>query len=247
MRWQELGWTVLGALAGCLSLCGISAAEPMRLSDRTPRWVVVQLENSPSERPELLDAAYTDPFAAWLEPDAQGHMIVRIDAEILENSLFRGKDPVAGSFSDYVWVFDAHSGEVLSASFSGVFSYSIDWGFAKSEIHARVRAWMGTGLQAGFRDAESVWGRVLYPYCDDVEDPRCTAVPSASYDRDRGYVNAVGYLSIDSPLTQFATYSAMGEARFSELPEEAPREARLVSQANPDPGLEANSLAGPAP
>jgi hypothetical protein len=248
----------LGAMSLLLMICGTASAEPMRLADPTPRWIVVQFEDSPSERPELLDRVYTRPFAAWLEPDAAGNITVRLDSDVLEQTLFLENDPVPGSFSDYVWVFDRTSGDVLSASFTGAFAYVFDWGLARTEVHAQVSARMGTTTAAGFEPLKRVWGRSLYPYCDDVHASGCTAVPPRAYD-ERGYVNAVGYLAIDSPLTQFATYSAVGEARFSEISSDVPgtppvaaaaadtsRAMTPISQLSPGPGLAGVGPAGPA-
>jgi hypothetical protein len=222
----------------------------MRLGDGTPRWVVVQFENSPSGQPGALDEVYTRPFAAWLEADPQGRIVVRVGAEVLEDDIFVANHPVPGSFSDYVWVFDPQTGEVVSATFSGVFTYAIDWGFATTEIHAHVTAVMGTARQGGFLNPRSVWGRTLNPYCDDVESSRCTRVESSSYDRERGYVNAVGYITIDSPISQMATYSPLGEARFSELSSGIPATPPVaaVPAGSPVPGASrviSRAVAGP--
>jgi len=210
-RWG-LWWLLLIGPSVALS------AEPMRLDDPNPRWVIVEFENSPPDRPDLLDGVYTRPFAAWLEPDDQGHVTVRVSGDILEKNLFRDNDPVAGSFSDFLWVFDRESGDVVSAEFSGSFSYTINWGFAKSDIEAKVEARMATTRPGGFRPPRRVLGRVLIGYCEDVESRQCQAVPPRPYDAGRGYVNAVGYLSIDSPVKRFETFSSVGEARFSEIP-----------------------------
>jgi hypothetical protein len=209
--------TALWAGSLLLMICTSSYAEPMRLDDTTPRWVTVRFEDSPSDHPYRLDNVYTKAFLAWLEPNALGHITVRVSGEILEQSLFRDRNPVPGSFTDFVWVFDRETGDVLSASFEGTFSYEFDWGFATSEIHASVRAEMQTTHVGGYQGARPVWGVRLYPWCNDVQSLHCTAVPTNAYDSDRGYVNAVGFLAIDSPLTQFATFSAVGEARFGEL------------------------------
>jgi hypothetical protein len=208
------------------------SAEPMRLGDRTPRWVAIEFEDSPRDRPDLLDGAYTQAFSAWLEPDEAGRVTVRLSGDILENSLFRDNQPVAGSFSDFLWTFDGTSGDVLSAEFSGAFFYTINLGFLKSDIEAKVEAWMTTTRPGGFRPARRILDRVLIGYCDDVENQRCEAVPARRYDEERGYVNAVGYLSIDSPVKRFETFSSLGEARFSEAAVDAPvrereSEARL--------------------
>ena len=141
-RWG-LGWLILGILSSS------AWAEPMRLGDPTPRWVFIQFENSPRDRPDLLDGRYTEPFSAWLEPDDLGRVTVRVSGAVLEESLFRENDPVAGSFSDFLWVFDERSGDVLSAEFSGVFAYEIDWGFLSSRVKARVQARMATTPPGG--------------------------------------------------------------------------------------------------
>jgi hypothetical protein len=208
------------------------SAEPMRLDDLTPRWVVVQFEDSPSDRPDLLDGVYTRPYAAWLEPDERGRVTIRVSGDVLEKNLFRDNDPLPGSFSDFLWIFDPVSGDVLSAEFSGVFLFTIDWGIAKSNVEAKVEARMGTTRPGGFRPARRVLGRALIGYCEDVGSRRCQAVPPRAYDAGRGYVNAVGYLSIDSPLTRFNTYSAVGEARFSEIHGDVRFKAR-ESEAEP--------------
>ena len=217
-RWG-LCWLILGTLSTA------AWAEPMRLGDPTPRWVFIQFENSPRDRPDLLDGPYTEPFSAWLEPDDQGHVTVRLSGQVLEKSLFRENDPVAGSFSDFLWVFDEQSGDVLSARFSGVFSYEIDWGIASSRVKASVQAHMATTRPGGFRAARRVLDRLLIAYCEDVDSRRCQAVQPRPYDASRGYVNAVGYLSIDSPFKRFDTFSALGEARFSEASAVVPTRA----------------------
>ncbi len=216
MFWHAARW----GLWWLALICPLAAfsAEPMRLDDPNPRWVVVQFENSPSDRPDLLDGVWTRPFVAWLEPDKRGHLTVRVDGDVLEKNLFRENDPVAGSFSDFLWVFDRESGDVVSAEFSGAFSYTINWGFLKREIEAKVEARMATTRPGGFRPARRVFGRDLIGYCQDVQSHRCQAVPPRRYDARRGYVNAVGVLSIDSPVKRFETFSAVGEARFSEIP-----------------------------
>jgi len=220
-----MGWHVARWGLGCLILGTLSTAssgEPMRLDDPTPRSVFIQFENSPRDRPDLLDGRYTEPFAAWLEPDDQGRVTVRLRGAVLEESLFRENDPVAGSFSDFLWVFDEQSGDVLSAEFSGVFSYEIDWGFWSSRVKARVQARMATTRPGGFRPAKRILDRLLIGYCEDVDRGGCQAVEPQAYDASRGYVNAVGYLAIDSSFKSFDTFSALGEARFSEVPAAVP-------------------------
>ena len=228
-----------GACAGWLAAVAVALpvqAEPMQLEDATPRWVVVQFEDSPNDRPDRLDAVYTKPFAAWLEPDALGRVTVRVDAQVLERSLFSENDPVPGSFTDYVWVFDPATGEVVDASFSGSFAFHVNWGITSSEVRARVSASMRTGRSGGVRGPESVWGRRLHAWCTQPGRDGCRAVSDRAYDPERGYVNAIGYLAIDSPLTRFVTFSALGEARFSELPSEMASTPPVATAPEPAPG-----------
>ncbi len=201
-----------------LTLPFSATAEPMRLGDPIPRWVVVRFEVSPSDRPDLLDRAYSRPFIAWFEPaPVSGQIVVRIDGGILERSLFRDRRPVPGSFSDFLWVFDGETGAVLSASFSGTLLHEIHWGFGTTEIEARVDARMGTIDTAGFRAPSKVWGSRILRYCNEPRSKRCTLVEPHGFDAARGYVNAVGYLEIDSSFVGFSTFSALGEAIFTEL------------------------------
>jgi len=211
-------------VATCLVLLVTAAgagAEPMKLHDTTPRQVLVQFENSPSDRPELLDGRYSLPFPAWLERDGNGNTIVRIPGDVLERSVFSSRRPVPGSFSDYVWVFDSDTGDVLSASFSGVLRHRLDLGLAKPDIEARVHATMTTTAAGGFTPPRVLFGRRLNRFCSEHGSKRCTLVPPQAYDPERGYVNAVGALRIDSSFTDFETFSALGEARFTELVERA--------------------------
>ena len=57
----------------CLAALGIAwlapgsaPAEPMDLSNPTPRWVEVRLERSPRDAPGALDTVYGPTLPAWL-------------------------------------------------------------------------------------------------------------------------------------------------------------------------------------
>lgn len=189
----------------------------MDLSDATPRWVSIQFESSPSDDPGRLDGVYTRRFTAWLEPDGAGLLVVRVDGEVLEQTAFRGRNPVPGSFSDYVWVFDPTTGSVLSASFNGRVLHEVSMGFGSTWIEAEVAASMSTQREGGYYGPTRVWGNSLHRYCEAHQRRACTQVAPRGYDRTRGYVNAVGPLQISASLVSFETFSALGEARFSEL------------------------------
>ena len=214
-------WSALGSLlllSFLLTLSSSATGEPMRIGDPAPRRVLVRFEVSPSERPDLLDRAYSVPFVASLEPaPVRGRVVVRISGDVLERSLFRDRRPLPGSFSDFVWVFDGDTGAVLSASFSGTLLYEIHLGFVTTEIEAQVNAKMSTSDQAGFRAPSRVWDRSVLRNCNEPRSPRCTLVEPHSFDPARGYVNAVGRLEIESSFVGFSTFSALGEAIFTEL------------------------------
>ena len=235
------------------------AAQPMRLDDSTPRWVSVKFETSASDHPELLDRRYGPPYRAWLEPAADGTIRVRIDGGVLEQSLFRDRNPVPGSFSDYIWSFEPRTGDVLSASFSGRVTHALSWGLGTIDVEARVEARMTTMQPGGFRPARPVWGSRLHGFCDDLSASGCTLVSPRRLDRSSGYVNAPGFLRIDSRFLDFSTFSALGEAQFSELdepsqladraadpPEEHARGGRS-SDRRAAPALSVRDVAAPPP
>ena len=217
-----------------LTLGGSARAEPMRLGDASPRRVHVQFEVSASDRPELLDVTYSEPIEGRLESGSDGTIRVRVDGALLERGLLRDRNPVPGSFSDYLWVFDARTGEVLSASFAGTLIHPLRWGFGTTEVEARVEARMTTTQLGGFRSPTFVWGRRLQAFCSEPDDARCTLVSARGYEADRGYVNAVGFLKIDARFVSFSTFSALGEARFSELPERAVADANRTATGASD-------------
>jgi hypothetical protein len=209
-------------------------AEPMRLDDSTPRWVSVQFEVSPGEHPERLDRRYGPRHRAWLEPGTDGTIRVRVDGDVLEQSLFRDRNPVPGSFSDYVWAFEPRTGDVLSASFSGRLIHALSWGLGTTDVEARVEALMTTTQPGGFRRPRSVWGRRLHGFCDERGSSECTLVSPRQLDRQTGYVNAPGFLHIDSRFLDFATFSALGEAQFSEL-DDSPQHTVRFGESVPEP------------
>jgi hypothetical protein len=222
-------------------------AEPMRIDDPTPRRVVVEFEVSSSDHPDHLDGSYSPPHPAWLERDEHGNPVVRIGAEVLEKTVFRARRPLPGSFSDWLWVFDERTGDVLSASFTGTFQHRLSFGLAATEIEAHVRAQMTTTESGGFTAPVLHWGRRLRRFCDASEGGGCTIMKPTRYDAARGYVNAVGSLEIESSFTRFETYSALGEARFSEvegyapLERQAPQWVAAVDEGEGAPRLEVNA------
>jgi hypothetical protein len=130
---------------------------------------------------------------------------------------------VEGSFSDYVWVFDASSGHVLSATVAGRLIRTLDWGFFSSDVEASVRAQMATRSEsgaptaAGYTSPRSRLGQLLFRFCTRTDGEDCTLVSAAPYDPRSGYVNAVGPILAGSTVVTTRTFSPLGEARFSEI------------------------------
>lgn len=209
-------WTLL-----CLLAAAAADAEPMDLGDERARWIEVRFEVSPHGRPGQRDTVYTERFPAWIEPDeAPGRMRVTVDAAIVEQHLMAAHAPVPGSFSDFEWIFDASTGEVVSASLSGQVVNEVGWGPISTTVHSRIEVRMSTVEQAGYELPRRILRHRIFPYCSGGRSRAadCTLVAPSRYQGSSGYVNAVGELSVSSPLVTLHTFSPLGEALFSELP-----------------------------
>jgi hypothetical protein len=212
------GWlTSMMEGAIVLALCAPTAvAEPMDLSDPTPRTVAVRFEVSPPDRPGQTDVAYSPPFSARLEPgDVHGEIRVVIDGGIVERHLLTGQEPVPDSFSDFVWRFDARTGQVGQADVSGRLMRELGWGI---QVEVPIRVHMDTSRQAGFEPPRRLLGHQYHGFCGTGAAEGCTAVHPRSYDRSTGYVNAVGDIVVSSGPLRIHSFSPLGEAIFSELP-----------------------------
>jgi len=200
-----------------LLLPQIGLAEPVDFLDPTPRWVEVAFEVSPRDKPMQTDTIYTPKIRARLEAgDHPGWMKVTVDRRDVEGVLLVGDDPVAGSFSDFVWVFDAVTGEVISAVLSGTLIQEVDWGLFRSKVPTQIEADMATNRVGGVKKPRHWLGQQLFGYCSDADGERCTLVDAIGYDATSGYVNAVGDMSVRFGELTLHTYSPLGEAVFSE-------------------------------
>lgn len=197
-------------------------AAPLDLGDSHPRWIVVRFENSPPDRPERLAATYTEPLAAWLEPDADPQQVrVTIAGSVVERGYFQRTRLRAGSFSDYVWIFDRSSGDVISASLTGTLIRRFNVGPLSPEIDTHIEARMTTRKPSGFRAPYEILGQLVFPHCD-ASDDACTLIAPARLDPRTGYVNAVGSIVGSAFGASTRTFSAIGEAVFSERAPDAP-------------------------
>ena len=203
--------------AGALLLAGPALAQPMDLSDPTARWVSVRFEISPEDRPGQIRSRFSPRFLARLEPAArQGEVRVTVSAPIVEEHLFTGQEPSPGTFSDFVWTFDSHTGHVTSARTSGVLLREVGWGLTRWKTDAEVEVTMNTFEAVGFRQSR-LMGSPYPRVCQRPDASRCTVVYPARYDGETGYVNAVGQVTARSGGLEVRSFSPLGEAIFSEI------------------------------
>lgn len=206
-----------------------SQAEPLDLSNDSPRWVSVEFEVSPTDQPGQFDSQYTLPYPAWVEPINEGrHLRVSIASAVSEK-LVRERRPIPGTFSDFIWVFDRRTGEVLSAGFTGRLHERVEWGWISTSAEADIRVEMTSHEVAGFRGTQNFFGNHINRYCVDPSE-RCTLVEGRGLDTS-GYTNAVGKVTAESGVMSVETFSPLGEAIFSES------QAMLSAVASPPPVL----------
>jgi hypothetical protein len=193
-------------------------AKPMNLRDPEPRWVQVRFELSPPDRPGQTDTVYSPPFAAWLEPGERlGEVRITVDGRIVEQHLLPDYEPRPGSFSDFVWIFDAETGHVHSAKVSGAVLQRLRLGLTSWKVTARISVEMNTRGDAGFARPANLLGQRVHRFCAAADSGRCTLVPARTYDPFTGYVNAVGAIGANSGAVRIESFSPLGEAIFSEL------------------------------
>lgn len=209
-------WT---ALLLWIPLATPLGAEPLDLRDARPRAVSVAFEVSPTERPDALDAIYSEPLPAWLEPDGvAGQLRVRVPGSAMER-LLADRDPLPGSFSDYVWTFDIRSGDVLAASFQGRLHHPVALGFFATHVETQIEVRVGTREAVGFRAPQTQLGQTVFDACEPAA-VGCTRVDPVPLDPQTGYVNAVGIIRARALGHLGAvTFAPIGEAVFSELRE----------------------------
>jgi hypothetical protein len=187
----------------------------MDLRDASPRAVAVRFEVSPADRPAELRRRFTPEIPAQLEPgDEAGLVRVRIDGRHVEQYLLPDHKASAGSFSDFVWTFDSESGEVRSATVSGVVLREIGFGLGTTDTWIDVR--LDTAHDVGF-ESRRFLGEIYHRLCAEPASSRCTVVEARRYDPASGYVNAVGGLEARSGRLRIQSFAPLGEAIFSEV------------------------------
>ena len=244
----------LCCIAVLVLFSGSALAAPMDLQDLRSRWVAVEFEVSPPTRPYQLRTVFSERVLAWLEPAEEfGQVRVTVDASAVEGRLLPEQNPKLGSFSNFVWIFDAATGDVLSAKLTGTLFRRLDWGITRADVEAEIVAEMSTVGVAGFKPPLRVLGNVFHRFCDDAETSRCTLMEGSRYDFKTGYVNAVGKMKVGSSAIKVRVFSPLGEAVFSEM--EAPESSLIavqsesfgIPEATPDAMVHAIDVASSPP
>jgi hypothetical protein len=186
----------------------------MDLRDPSPRAVAVRFEVSPPDRPAELRQRFTPPVPARFEPGREAGLVeVRIDGRFVEQYLLPDQKASAGSFSDFVWTFDTETGDVRSATVSGVLLREMAFGLGTTDTWIDVR--LDTRRDVGF-ESRRFLGETYHRLCREPEPERCTVVQAHRYDPTSGYVNAVGGLEARSGRLRIVSFAPLGEAIFSE-------------------------------
>jgi hypothetical protein len=203
----------------------------MDLSNPTPRWVEVRFERSPRDAPGALDAVYGPTLPVWLQPAARPDWVVlAVPAEAVARHVLIDERVVGDRVSEFVWVFDRATGDVVSAGFSGVVLMRIGWGPFATDVEVELRTELSTERALGFLDARRLFGRDLHDVCGEG-DGACRLVSPVRYQPESGYVNAVGVIHARTKGITTRTFSCLGEARFSERADPALPGTAVASSA----------------
>lgn len=210
------------AVVSGLAWVGLAAAAhsaSIDLTDPTPRWILVRFEVSPPDQPGRLDSSWSAPRRAYLEPaDAPDRIRIRIPAPDVEEHLrSTGTEVIPGSFSEFVWTLERHSGHVVAAELTGQVRERLSLGLIRTSIVVDIHVAMTTRDPAGFRSARGPLGIETHDFCSPARPlAGCVFVEGRQLDPERGYVNAVGRLEAATAMVAVQTFSPLGEVRFSE-------------------------------
>ena len=191
------------------------AEKAMDLARAESRWVSVQVTTSlPGQDPQRL----SDAVRAWYAPvRGTSRRTVRVPGALVERSLLAERQPVAGSFSDFVWVFEAATGHVLSASFAGRIDEPVRIGPFRSSARVSIVTHLSTRVMGGYRVVRQIAGHTILGFCRASRDAACVPVTGAAYDRSSGWVRANGAVCASWRSLRTLAYTSLGHARFREL------------------------------
>lgn len=200
----------------------------MDLARRQARWVTVEaVITSPDATHERL----SQPARAWYEVGARpGERIVTVPGHEVERVLFADRTPVDGSFSDFVWVFDATTGHVVSASLSGSISEPIRLGPLRTAAEVSIEILVSTRISGGYQPPHRIAGKTVIGYCADPSLPDCHPVPIAAYDRASGWVRSAGAVCASWRSLRTLAYTSLGQARFTERPRSGHGSSRVTER-----------------
>lgn len=191
-----------------------TALEPMDLSRRTARWITVQVVTSaPGEaKPRL-----SEPVHAWYEVGSRpGERVITVPGPEVERVFLAERRPIEDSFSDFVWVFDATTGHVSSASFSGSLDEPVRIGPFQTRARVSITVVLSTRFSGGYRRQRRIAGRTVVGYCAELLRTDCTPAASAAYDPSSGWVRANGAVCATWRTFHTLAYTQLGWARFAE-------------------------------
>ena len=199
-----------------------SDERPLDLADGTPRPVRIRFEVSSADEPGRLDSIWSVARRAWLEPvPERGLVRVHVPAVVVEEQLrSTGTEPVDGSFSDFVWLIEPATGEVVEATLTGRVRESIRIGPIRTSALVQIDVAMSTRQAAGFQPDSGILGLRTNGICTPdpaaVVDEECVGVPAVRFDPTRGYLNAVGRVRAASTFATIDAFSPLGEIQITE-------------------------------
>ncbi len=216
--------TLLVLMAGTTRAIAGGAMELARLE---PRWVTVQVVTTiPGDR----ELRLSEPAIAWYQADpGSRRRTVTVPGSQVERVFFANRSPVDHSFSDFVWVFDAATGHVSSASFSGLVDERIRVGPLRTSARVAIAVEVSTHVPGGYLAPRELAGRTVVGYCPDPTQAGCTAVASTVYDPESGWVRANGAVCAAWHSLRTLAYTSLGQAKFRELDLSPRRDAHFVS------------------
>lgn len=236
----------LAPVALLLAMPAAGQAGPLELANASPRPIEVRFEVSPADQPGRLDAVWSEPRSARVEPSGDGaHLQIRIPASVMEQHLrSTGTAVIPGSFSDFVWLLDRRTGEVLASRLEGRIHERLAVGPFATRVAVGIAVDMSTDRRGGFRTQRAPFGIETHAFCAPEGETAegCVAVESRRFDPRDGYVNAVGVIRAATPVAEVRAFSPLGEVRFSERAAPA-----VIDAAWPTPRRDAVFSAGDRP
>src|SRR5262249_49097944 len=146
---------LLGADPGAVA----ADARPMDPSRLESRWVAMQVIRGAPGTPEV---HLSEPALAWYEVGPEKtQRTVRVPGLEVERVLMPDRHPVDGSFSDFVWIFDVETGDVLSASLSGELNQPIRLGPLQMSSRVSIAVDLNTFVVGGYTPVRELGGQTM--------------------------------------------------------------------------------------